>query len=460
MPTVDLNAHSQSHLLRFADELSSQDRATLEAQINDIDFEQLRRLVSSEEEKIDWAALAARAVPPPAVRINEAEPQYTSAEAIAAGEAALRDGQLAVILVAGGQGTRLGFDQPKGMFPIGPVSNRTLFQMHCDRLLAVMQRYDVSLTLYVMTSPATDKETREYFANNNRCGLAEDQLQIFCQGTMPAVDDKEGRVLLSDKGRIALSPDGHGGVLAALDRNGCLNQAREAGVEHFFYAQVDNPLVPICDPELIGYHILSKSQITTQVVEKRFAKERVGNVVAVDGKVQIIEYSDLPDSAAEQTNSDGSLKFWAGNIAVHVFDRAFLDSVVDDVDALPFHRAHKKVPYIDELGHLIEPNEANAIKFERFVFDLLPLAERALVVEGEASKVFAPVKNADGAEVDTPELAKDALSALHRDWLQQAGVEIASDVIVEIHPAWALDAAEVATRVEPGLKIVADTFLR
>ncbi len=219
-------------------------------------------------------------------------------------------------------------------------------------------------------------------------------------------------------------------------------------------------MAQLCDPELIGYHILAQSPMTTQVVTKRFAEEKVGNVVQVDGKVQIIEYSDLPDSAAEKLNADGSLRFWAGNIAIHVFGRQFLESVVSEAGSLPFHRAHKKVAYIDDNGQLIQPTEPNAIKFERFVFDLLPLAEGAIVVEGDAAKVFAPVKNADGGDVDTPAHTKAALSAMYRSWLEAAGAKVDDGVVIEIHPDWALDAQEVGEKVTDGMHFVTDIFLR
>jgi UDP-N-acetylglucosamine/UDP-N-acetylgalactosamine diphosphorylase len=323
-----------------------------------------------------------------------------------------------------------------------------------------MRRYDVEIPLYIMTSPATDHETRAYFAANNNCDLPEHLLNIFCQGTMPAVDDASGKVLLKSKHEISISPDGHGGLVAALAKHGCLEDAESRGIDLFYYAQVDNPMAQICEPALLGYHLLASSQMTTQVVKKRFATEKVGNVVTIDGKTQIIEYSDLPPEVAELTNEDGSLKFWAGNIAIHVFDRTFLQSVVDDAEGLPFHRAHKKVPYIDEQGNAVQPDDPNAIKFERFVFDLLPLAKNAIVVEGDPAEVFAPVKNADGGPVDTPSDTQDALLSLHRRWLTDAGAKIEEDVEIEIHPAWALDAGEVASKLEAGTQFTADTFLR
>ncbi|GIX00954.1 MAG: UDP-N-acetylhexosamine pyrophosphorylase [Pirellulaceae bacterium] len=455
-----LQSYSHEHLLQFWDELTDEQRAALVADIESVDFDLLRDLTVREQAATDWAALAARAEPPPAIRLEDPRPEPSRPEAIEAGEEALRQGKVGMILVAGGQGTRLGFAPPKGMFPIGPLSGRTLYQMHADRLRAVMRRYGKTIPLFVMTSPATDAETRAYFRDHHWLGLDPQHVHIFCQGTMPAVDDQHGRLLLAEKHRLALSPDGHGGVVAALHKNRCLQAAAEAGIDYFYYAQVDNPMARLCEPELIGYHILARSQMTTQVVKKRFPTEKVGNVVMVDGKVQIIEYSDLPEQFAEQTNPDGSLRLWAGNIAIHVFDRSFLEAAVDAADALPFHRAHKKVSYVDAQGNRVEPTEPNAIKFERFVFDLLPLADNAIVVEADAAEVFAPVKNANGAAVDTPEQAQQAMLHLHRRWLETAGANVPSDIRVEINPLWALDADEVQQKLPQGIDFVADTYLR
>jgi UDP-N-acetylglucosamine/UDP-N-acetylgalactosamine diphosphorylase len=446
-------------LLRFADELSPPDRARLEKQIDSIDLEQLSKLVAGKDQSVDWSALAAQALPPTAIRLGQPDPHYTTEDARSAGEEALRRGEVAMLLVAGGQGTRLGFDLPKGMFPIGPVSGRSLFQMHCDRLIALSRKYGHDIPLYIMTSPATDADTRDYFAKEDRCGLKPEQLHFFCQGQMPAVDAQTGQILLAAKDEVALSPDGHGGMVTALRDSGCLEDAQRRGVKLFYYAQVDNPLAELCDPLLLGFHLLSRSQLTTQVVKKRFAKEKVGNVVAIDGKIQIIEYSDLPDWVAEHTTPDGTLKLWAGNIAIHVFDLEFLDTIAQQAEGLPFHRAHKKVAHVDEQGNIVTPEEPNAIKFERFVFDLLPLAERALVVEGDAARVFAPVKNADGAAVDTPSQAREAILRLHREWLEEAGVRIDDGIRVEIHPNWALDEAEVQEKISGDLHITTDTFL-
>ncbi len=451
-----LSRFDQTHLLRFWNELSDTERVGLAEQIHSLDLAALRGLTQHKESfPLDLSRIHIQ--PPNAITLDSCSQEAIRA-ARTTGEATLRQGKVAMVLVAGGQGTRLGFDHPKGMYPIAPISGRTLFQIHIDRLKALMDRFQVSIPLYLMTSPATDAETRAYFDAHHRFGLLEEDLRIICQGVMPAIDRQSGRILMESRSQLALSPDGHGGLLAAMQQHGCLEHARNRGIEILFYGQVDNPLLPICDPALIGFHLSARSEMTTQVVRKRFAKEKVGNVVSIDGRTQIIEYSDLPDSLAELTNPDGSLTLWAGNIAVHIFDLSFVERNTNQVDALPFHRAIKKVPYVDDSGSLVQPSEPNAIKFERFIFDLLPLASNAMVVEAKAHEVFAPVKNAPGDPIDSPDTARRAMIRLHQSWLRSAGVTVHDETAVEIHPGWALDESEAVKKIQPGISIEKSTY--
>ncbi|MCU0708249.1 MAG: UDPGP type 1 family protein [Pirellula sp.] len=448
----------QEHLLAHWDRLTEPQQKQLASQIDSVDFGLVTGLAAGEGFASEAAEIANRAEPPEAVPLGSHYRGFSPQDALEEGNRIIAAGKVAMILVAGGQGTRLGFDQPKGMFPIGPVSGRTLFEMHVDSLKGAMKRFGVSIPLLIMTSPATDALTRKYFEENDRLGLREDELILFQQGTMPAIDAATGRILMDSPFELALSPDGHGGIVSALVKSGVMETMRSRGIEVLFYAQVDNPLVRACDPILIGYHRLAESQMTTQVVRKRFAKERVGNVVQIDGRTHIIEYSDLPDALAEQTLPDGSLKLWAGNIAVHVFDRAFLEQAACDAEALPFHRALKSVPYVDSEGNRHKPATPNAVKMERFVFDLLPRARRTLVVEGDAAEVFAPVKNAEGSATDTPTTSRQAISKLHGTWLEQAGWKVEEGVQVEIHPLWAWDAVEVRDKIQGQGVVLADTY--
>jgi UDP-N-acetylglucosamine/UDP-N-acetylgalactosamine diphosphorylase len=455
-----LAPQGQQHLLAFWEQLDAEGQSALAAQIAQLDFALIARLYAQRDQLGDFRQLVERAGPPPAVRLDVSRNRFAPHEARRRGRQALEAGQVGAILVAGGQGTRLGFPQPKGMYPIGPVSGRTLFEVHADKLVATAARYGVRIPLYVMTSPATHEPTVEFFARHGRFGLLEEDLRIFCQGTMPAVDAASGRVLLAAPGRLATSPNGHGGMLAALVASGALEDARRRGLRQLFYFQVDNPLVEICSAEFLGYHLLAGSEMTSQVIAKRHPLDRLGNVVEVDGRLMVIEYSDLPEEAARRRNPDGSLAIWAGSIAVHVFEVEFLRRMAAAAESLPFHLAHKKVACVEAGGRRIEPTEANAIQFERFIFDLLPSAQQALVVEVDPAAAFAPLKNAPGAKEDTPESVQAQMVAQHRQWLVAAGVAVDHDTPVEISPHWALDAAEVARKVRPGTRLTQPTYLK
>ncbi|MEN0110525.1 MAG: UTP--glucose-1-phosphate uridylyltransferase, partial [Planctomycetota bacterium] len=344
-----LAAHGQEHAVRFWDQLDAAQQRALAGQLDAIDLEQLAALYAGDLEQPDWDAAARRAEPPVAMRLAERESAQggglgvTPAQAKAAGEAALDAGEVGVVLVAGGQGSRLGFDQPKGMYPIGPVSEATLLQVHLEKALALAKRHDAAAPVYLMTSPITHDAQVAFLEANDRFGLAADDVFPFCQGTMPAVDSATGKLLLADRGELFLSPDGHGGAVAALERSGAIEHMRRRGVKHLFYLQVDNPLVPIGDAEMIGYHLLAESELTSMAVAKETPEEKLGNFVMVDGKLCVIEYSDFPADVAATADADGSLRYWAGSIAVHVFGVAFLERMLSMKDALPFHIARKKV---------------------------------------------------------------------------------------------------------------------
>ena len=451
----------QAHLLRFWDELDEAGRSRLVSQIEAIDLEQIARLYKQGAGDCDWAALARRAEPQPAMRLADRKGGglYSAADARKRGAEALAAGKVGVLLVAGGQGSRLGFEHPKGMYEIGPVSKATLLQIHFEKALAAARRYGAAVPIYTMTSPVTHDEQTEFLKEHQRFGLPADDVVLFCQGTMPAVDAATGELLLADKDSLFVSPDGHGGTVAALEASGAIDHMRRRGVEHLFYLQVDNPLTPIADAEFIGYHLLANSELTSIAVTKQTPQDRLGVFAMIDGQLQVIEYSDMPDDVAELRDSTGSLKFWAGSIAVHVFSVAFLERALALKDALPFHIASKKVPYVDESGHLVEPKQPNALKFERFIFDLLPHAKNPLVVEFAEADVFAPLKNASGAARDTPEYVQEYMVAQHRKWLEAAGTRVAENAVVEISPLWALDAEGVGARMDRPAEISESTYL-
>jgi UDP-N-acetylglucosamine/UDP-N-acetylgalactosamine diphosphorylase len=453
-----LSAFDQQHALAFWDDLNEAARERLLAQVAEVDFKQLRELFHGQVVEENWAELARRAHTPPARRLQD---QLTAEQADEAGQRALAAGHAGVVIVAGGQGSRLGFEHPKGMYSIGPVSGASLFQILLEKIAARARVAGMRIPLYLMTSPATHEETVAYLAANERFGLPSEDVKIFCQGTMPAVDAATGRLLLGDKGELALSPDGHGGTLRGLLTSGGLADMRARGLRHLFYCQIDNPLVPMCDPRFLGYHLLAGSEMSTQVVAKKHSREKVGNVVSLDGKLRILEYSDLnplDDEIVERRAADGSQVFWAGNTACHVFEVAFLERMAASGTALPFHVARKAVSHVDPQGERVEPREPNAIKYERFIFDLLPEARQSIVVEIDPALTFAPVKNAPGEAYDSPETVRAQMIALHAGWLRAAGCHVAADVAVEVSPLFAQNAEELAARIPPGLTVTAPRY--
>ncbi|TWT39251.1 UTP--glucose-1-phosphate uridylyltransferase [Blastopirellula retiformator] len=454
--SAKLSDAGETQLLEYLQSADSNVVAHLSKQLEAVD---LQEIAATLEKKKEATSVPAQMDSPPAIRLDDAVPRIGEAEAIAAGEKLLSAGKVGALLVAGGQGTRLGFDHPKGMFPIGPVTDRTLFQIFIEKLLARGNRYGKPIPLYLMTSPATHDETVDFFAANDNFGLPESQLHIFCQGTMPAVDAETGKLLLADPEHLALSPDGHGGTLAALVKNGCLADMQKRGLEEIYYFQVDNPLADVCEPLFLGYHLLSGSEMSTQVVAKRRPEEKVGVLVEVDGRLRLVEYSELSEELAAERDASGSLKYWAGNIAIHGINVAFLARMAADAESLPWHLASKKVPYCTFAGEQVAPESPNGIKFERFIFDLLPHAKNAIVVEISPATTFAPVKNADGAPSDTPSAARAALTAIYAEWLTAAGVSVESGIPIEISPLYAIDAEELKSKAEGLSPVVEPTVL-
>ncbi|MBX9582393.1 MAG: UDPGP type 1 family protein [Gemmataceae bacterium] len=452
-----LAAHRQDHVLAGWDSLSAADRAALVEQLAGVDLAELEALHRRKDEP--------HAVLPPRDRVAPIPVQPTAAppEARAAGEAALRRGEVAALVVAGGQGVRLGFDHPKGLYPVGPVSQAPLFQVHAEKVLALTRRYDKPVPLLVMTSPATHAETEAFFRDRRYFGLAPADVVFFRQGTMPALDLATGKLLLEAPGRLFLAPNGHGGTLTALRETGLLDDLDARGVRHVFYFQVDNPLVKVCDPGFVGRHVAAGSEASSKVVFKEQPGERVGVLALVDGRCGIIEYSDLPPDMAAEREADGALRFRAGSPAIHLFSLPFLRRVTGQ-GGLPFHVARKKAPYYDPAaGRAVTPDAENALKFERFVFDALPLADRWVVVETRREEEFAPLKNTSGA--DSPETVRRAWVRLHADWLEAAGAVVPRDAAgdpvhpVEVSPLVALEADDLRGKLPPGYTVTKPSYL-
>lgn len=454
-----LQSHNQLHLLQFWNQLNTEQQEALSSQIRGVDFDLVHSLWQkaagqkpvdeTEAPRSDRATAPASVIRQPNASENTLQQLWEDAAKI--GEVELMAGRVAVITVAGGQGTRLGFDHPKGLFPIGPVSDRSLFQVFAEQILARQKKHRAMIPWFIMTSDATHQETVEFFRRHQNFGFPEGSIEFFMQGSLPAVDAATGKVLLTSSHELALSPDGHGGLITALDRSGLLVRMERDGIRHLFYHQVDNPTVIMVDPALIGFHVQHQSMLTTNVVCKTSPTERMGVLVDVDGRTEIIEYSELTPEQAAKSDASGQWIFWAGNTAIHLFDAAFLRHLASGGCQLPLHIARKNVAFVNPDGQVMTPSDAsnpNAIKMERFIFDALPLAKKTLIVEGNRAREFNPVKNRAGA--DSPETSRAALSRIAHEWLMAAGLNPSPASIVEISPLQAMDAEELRQKVAAG----------
>lgn len=452
----------QAHVFKFWEELDAAGQQRLLQQLGEIDFDLLSRLkrdfIDAEDKQLDAVLEPANFIPVP--ETPEQQANHKTARDI--GEEALRAGHVAAFLVAGGQGTRLGFAGPKGKFPISPIRQKSLFQLHAEKILALSRKYGVTIPWYIMTSEANHKETVAFFEEHGYFGLKAQDVMFFRQDMIPALDSK-GRLFLDKKDHIFKNPNGHGGALSALKNSGALDDMKQRGIDIVFYFQVDNVLIKMCDPIFIGYHLRDDAQMSAKVVQKTDPAEKVGVIGYINGNLGVIEYSDLPEEQQNARNPDGTLKFRGGSIAIHVFDVDFIEQENTGGLRLPWHVAHKKIPYLDDQGNLVEPDAPNGYKFETFVFDALGDAERAVFLEVSRKEEFSPVKNAEGT--DSPETARSDQIDLFANWLGEAGIEVPRDINnhvqgkIEISPLYALDAAEVRAKVDPDLKFDGKLYL-
>jgi len=446
----------QLHLLRFYNELTSSGQNALLAQIDSLDLESLPELVRQHIKNKPPVGLPSDLGPAPYFPNDPttAGRAWDRAGMQRVGEDLLRQGKVAAFVVAGGQGSRLGFDGPKGCFPTTPINGKSLFNLFAEHILGAKERYGVHIPWYIMTSPLNHEATVSFFEQNQFFGLSPEDLMFFPQGVCPSFDIKTGQVLLASKGEVATNPDGHGGSIKALAVSGALDDMRKRGVQHISYFQVDNPSVRALDPIFLGLHaagVGSSGEMSSKMIKKAGPDEKVGVFCLGNGKVQVIEYSDLPSEFQHQRLEDGTLRFIAGSIAIHTMSVDFVDRLANDpAFALPYHRAEKKIPCVDlATGEVVAPKENNGVKLERFVFDALPLCRESIVFETDRVEEFAPIKNATG--VDSIQTSTQLQTLRSARWLEAAGVKVprkpdgSPDCVLEVSPRTATSADELNT---------------
>lgn len=410
-----LSKYGQEHLLRFWDELSSEEKENLTEAIEIIDLDKIDELskLLNEEKKLDkdirQADYIGLTVEEEDKSLLENKDNFHHKMHIA-GQDLIRQGKVCAFVVAGGQGTRLGYPKPKGTYPIGPVTEKSLFQFHFEKLKAMEEKYNTEIPFLIMTSEMTHDDTLNYLNENDFFAYNKDNVYVFQQGKMPAVD-KNGKILLSRKDYPAFSPNGHGGSVFALRDSGVLNKLIEKGIEYIFYFQVDNLMVRMCEPYFLGCHHDKKSDISVKILEKAYPEEKLGVYVINKGKPFIIEYSDLSKEESFEKDNEDKLKYRLGSHAIHMLSVDFIKRFTDKHKHLPYHKAVKKIPYINETGDKIKPEEPNGVKFEMFIFDILPHStiDKVTVVEGLRSREFAPLKNKTG---------NDSLETAHKAFME------------------------------------------
>ncbi len=449
----------QDHVLRFWDELNGDEQNALLSQIDAIDFTSIAAmqsmLASGESDEAGGAI-----EPSPVVELPALEARAASEALVTVGSDALARGDVGVVLVAGGQGSRLGFDGPKGAYLVGPISGASLFEIHARKILALERKYGAEIPFYIMTSQLNDTPTRAFFAEYDYFGLSPDRVLFFTQRMWPALTG-DGKLILDAPSHIFVSPDGHGGTITALQQTGMFDDMDRRGIKTLFYFQVDNPLVEIADPTFIGLHVKEGADVSIKVCAKRDPEEGLGIVAQRDGRSMIVEYSELTPEQMHEQLPDGNLKLRFGSVAIHMFSVEFLKQ--EAAAQLPLHVAFKKIPYLDESGDLVTPDSPNAYKFEKFIFDSIPDAEVAVNVEFAREKEFSPVKNATGN--DSPATCQRDMMLKYAGWLEECGVDVARDADgvplhkIEIDPCFALNAGDLAEKLGEGFVFDADLLL-
>jgi UDP-N-acetylglucosamine/UDP-N-acetylgalactosamine diphosphorylase len=462
-----LAAIGQEHLLSFYSELPAAQQQALLAQVASIDLAGLPKLIDGYVKNKPAAAVSGSIDPVDAYALSGKRSASGAAwdrtAARQSGIALIGAGKVAAFTVAGGQGSRLGYDGPKGCYPAGAVTRKPLFAMLADWILAAQERFGKGNTIpwLIMTSPGNHRQTTEFFAANKHFGLRPQDVMFFPQGQLPSMEMGTGKILLAGPSEIALNPDGHGGSIKALYASGATKMLADRGIEQICYVQVDNPLVRVIDPLFLGLHAAAKdssADMSSKFVAKTDPAEKVGLLCRVDGKTAVVEYSDAPVEMQARRNPDGSLVFSAGSIAIHVIARKFIERLNDGSGvSMPYHRAEKKVAFYDIARRTaVTPDKNNAIKLETFVFDALPLAAStaasgSITMETDRVDEFAPIKNADGN--DSPATCSAIQTLRAARWLEAAGCAIprkadgSPDCVLELSPRIAFDGDEVRSLV-------------
>ncbi|ORY72398.1 nucleotide-diphospho-sugar transferase [Leucosporidium creatinivorum] len=439
-------AAGQGHVFTFFDSLSTAEQTSLYAQLLTIDPSRVNAIYETaiNASTTELSAEEGKISPPPTERVGTVIGQDSLArEWNAVGLEAIKAGKVAVLLMAGGQGTRLGSSAPKGCYDIGLPSGKSLFQLQAERIRRLQTVGGGVVPWYIMTSGPTRKPTEEFFEENAFFGLKKENVIFFEQGVLPCLTN-DGKIFLDTRSSVAVAPDGNGGLYAGLraplsptSSASVLTDLATRGIDYLHAYCVDNCLVRVADPIFLGYCITRQADCGAKVVKKTDPTESVGVVALKGGKFGVVEYSEIPTELSTATeSSSGDLQFRAANIANHFYTRQFLDSVSSFDSQMAYHIARKKIPHVDlSSGQSVKPSSPNGMKLELFVFDVFPFTKSFAILEFERQTDFSPLKNAPGTGADDPETSRRDLLQEQRRWLLEAGVGFSDEKVeVELSP--------------------------
>ena len=393
-----LKKYHQDGILKNYEKMSEEEKVKLLDQILTLDLEQIDELFKNTQKEISFANDKIE----PIEYVDKSKlstEEYEKYEKI--GIEAIKNGKYAVVTMAGGQGTRLGHNGPKGTFKLGLNPDKSIFEILADSLKESNDKYGVIIPWYIMTSRENNDQTEEFFKDNNYFGYEKSDITFFKQGELPMCSE-DGKLLLDENNCIKEAADGHGGIFESMRRNGVIFDMQARGIEWAFIGPVDNVLVKMVDPILLGVVLDKKVQAGGKSVVKAYSKEKVGVFCKRNGKPGVVEYTEITDKLAEATNENGELIFAESHINCNLFSVKAIEEI--SKRKLPYHSAHKKAKYIDENGNLVIPEKPNAYKFESFIFDAFDMLDGMAILRVKREEEFAPVKNAEGN--DSPETAR------------------------------------------------------
>jgi len=400
-----IEIYGQTHVLAFYNDLSKYEQQKFLEQLDKIDLEQIKKIYEQTKEKPDFSKCTIE--PMPYIDKNKIdENKFENYENI--GKEVIKSNKLAVVTMAGGQGTRLGHNGPKGTYDIGLDSHKSIFELLCDKLKIAKSKYEISIPWYIMTSRENNMQTIDFFEQNSYFNYGRENIIFFIQEELPTLS-MTGKLLLDQKGIVKEAANGHGGVFESMYKDNIIQDMKKRNIEWIYIGGVDNILAKMVDPLFLGVTIQNEALVSAKSVAKVNPSEKVGVFCKKDGKASIIEYSEISDELRNKRNEQGELVFGQANIVNHLFHISALDLVCDK--KLPYHIAHKKCDYIDENGQKVSSNEPNALKAEMFMFDILQYFDNVVILQVPREEEFAPVKNADNIGVDCPKTARELFIA-------------------------------------------------